>query len=126
MESLSLKLLSANHLSTVGKRILDTRFNPPIVRPLHIEESSRLMEAPDGELGLYMKLNLNADLEELSRFVGWDGRPFRRSSRHAYREEDQTVQARIGDASRQPFRNTCPSSRAGSEGAKQTNQQGRQ
>ena len=28
------------------------------------------MEAPDGELGLYMKLNPNADLEELSRFVG--------------------------------------------------------
>ena len=50
--------------------ILDTRFNPPVVRPLHIEESSRLMEAPDGELGLYMKLNPNADLEELSRFVG--------------------------------------------------------
>ena len=50
--------------------ILDTRFNPPVVRPLHIEESSRLMEAPDGELGLYMKLNPDADLEELSRFVG--------------------------------------------------------
>lgn len=30
--------------------ILDTRYDPSIVRPLHLEESSRLMETPDAEL----------------------------------------------------------------------------
>ena len=51
--------------------ILDTRFKDEIVvRPLHLLESSRLLEAPDSEIELYQKLNPNADEEELRRFIG--------------------------------------------------------
>ena len=51
--------------------ILDTRFKDELViRPLHLLESSRLLEAPDAEIELYQKLNPNADEEELRRFIG--------------------------------------------------------
>ena len=50
--------------------ILDTRYDPPVARSLHLDESSRLMENPDSEPKTYMELNPEADLEELARFVG--------------------------------------------------------
>ena len=41
-----------------------------VVRPFHLLESSRLLEAPDSEIELYKKLNPDADEEELRRFIG--------------------------------------------------------
>ena len=71
--------------------ILDTRFDPPVVWPLHLEESSRLMETPDAELKTYMELNPEADLEELARFVGWDVGALRGSCGLSRSKENQAV-----------------------------------
>ena len=56
--------------------VLDTRFSPAVVRPLHVMESARLMETPDEDLAMYMELNPTADADEIARFVG-DGMAMR-------------------------------------------------
>jgi hypothetical protein len=56
--------------------VLDTRFSPAVIRPLHVMESARLMETLDEDLAKYMELNPTADADEIARFVG-DGMSMR-------------------------------------------------
>ena len=56
--------------------VLDSRFSPAVVRPLHVMGSARLMETPDEDLAKYMELNPTADADKIARFVG-DGMAMR-------------------------------------------------